>query len=196
MMTRDLILVVCEGNLARSPLVAALLSHRLGGHVGLCLDVESAGTRAADGAPAATSMCEVARGYGMELNEHQSRWLTVEHVREATLVLTMSELQREDVQRLVPAAMGRVFTLVELVRLLSRLEEEGAVLDNLSELTQAAHAARPRSIGPEQAEDVEDPYGRDDAEFAASGQRIAELVDRLMDRMVATLAHRKAPVVG
>jgi len=195
-MARDRILVVCEGNLARSPLGAALLRHRLAVLVDPSPDVESAGTHAVEGAPAAPSMCEVARGCGLDLNAHQSRRLTVEHVREATLVLTMSELQREDVQRLVPAAIGRVFTLVELVRLLSGLEQEGAVLDNLSELTQAAHAARPRIIGPEQAEDVEDPYGCDDAVFAASGQRIAELVDLLVDRMATTLAHRRAPVVG
>jgi protein-tyrosine phosphatase len=116
------ILVVCTGNLCRSPLFAALLADRLGSDV----LVTSRGTQAVAGEtpPAATVLA--ARRLGVELDGHTARELDDADIDDADLVLVASRRHRRDVVRRSPRAATRVFTMLEFARLAGAYQSEHA----------------------------------------------------------------------
>ena len=104
------VLIVCSGNTCRSPLAAAILADKLA-HLPEFADtvVQSAGTSAWDGTPASEGSYLVALERGLDLSSHRARMLTADQVRDADLILTMSEAH---VRRV--AALGgeqKVYTL-------------------------------------------------------------------------------------
>lgn len=70
------ILVVCLGNHCRSPLAAAILTHRGGPAVAVCSAALHAGHLA--GQPAHSLMIEAARTLGYDLTSHRGVQLTAE----------------------------------------------------------------------------------------------------------------------
>lgn len=100
------ILVICTGNTCRSPIAAASLAHELRSE-GDRVRVESAGTRAEEGWPAAPHMIELAAKEGIDLGRHRSRALTRDLVHAADLILAMEEHHLRDAERL-GAARDRV----------------------------------------------------------------------------------------
>jgi protein-tyrosine-phosphatase len=105
------ILLVCTGNICRSPLAEALLSQALRERGAPDVAVTSAGTGAWDGAPASEGAYLVGLERGLDLSGHRARLLTREVVEEADLVLTMARHHRERVHEL--GGEGRVFVLGE-----------------------------------------------------------------------------------
>lgn len=99
------VLVVCTGNICRSPMAQAWLSSRWGGEV----LVESAGIAAVVGAPADPLAIEVAAEAGLDLTAHVARQIGPAMVREADLVLVMESRQREHLIKLVPSATGKIW---------------------------------------------------------------------------------------
>lgn len=86
------ILIVCTGNTCRSPMAEVLLAAKLAGDPDLHdSEVRSAGTGAWDGAPASEGAYLVALERGLDLSGHRARLLTSDQVRNADLILTMSE---------------------------------------------------------------------------------------------------------
>src|SRR5947207_4273351 len=104
------ILLVCTGNICRSPLAAALLERALRER-GLEVTVASAGTGAWDGAPASEGAYLVGLERGLDLSGHRARLLTRELVENAHLILTMARHHRARVDEL--GGEGRVFVLGE-----------------------------------------------------------------------------------
>jgi len=102
------VLVVCEGNICRSPLACAMLAQSLPG-----IEFSSAGTHALVGEGAHPIIAEMAREHGVQLEEHVASQLTDERVRSADLILTMTKQQREQIERAWPFARGKVFRLTE-----------------------------------------------------------------------------------
>jgi protein-tyrosine phosphatase len=102
------VLVVCEGNICRSPLAAAMLAQSLPG-----VDISSAGTHALVGEGADLLMVELARDRGVGLERHVATALTSERVRGADLILTMTKSQREQIESAWPFTRGKVFRLIE-----------------------------------------------------------------------------------
>src|SRR5262245_55242849 len=78
------VLVLCHGNICRSPFAEALLTARIPG-----LEVRSAGLHAADGHPADPSAVACAQRMGVSLAAHRSARVTAELVAWADLVLVM-----------------------------------------------------------------------------------------------------------
>ena len=88
------ILVVCSGNTCRSPLAAAMLAEKLAAAPEFAgVTVTSAGTAAWDGAPVSEGSYLVALERGLDLSAHRARMLTSDQIRDADLILTMSETQ-------------------------------------------------------------------------------------------------------
>lgn len=87
-----LVLVVCHGNICRSPFAAALLRRLLPGAIG----VGSAGFIGPDRSPPAEATAAAARR-GVDLAAHRSRLLTPALVRAADLILVMDPAQRDAV---------------------------------------------------------------------------------------------------
>ena len=105
------ILLVCTGNICRSPLAAALLKRALAERGCEGVEVTSAGTGAWDGAPGSEGAYLVGLERGLDLSGHRARLLTRELVDGADLILTMGRLHRARVEEL--GGEGRVFVLGE-----------------------------------------------------------------------------------
>ena len=104
----DRVLVVCEGNICRSPLACAMLAQALP-EIGF----SSAGTHALVGEGADPLVLEMARERGVQLDEHVATALTDEQVRAADLILTMTRTQREQIELAWPYSRGKVYRLIE-----------------------------------------------------------------------------------
>lgn len=96
---RRRILVVCYGNICRSPIAEALLKRKL---KALGLDrefvVRSAGVRAEPGYPAARGTLAVATAHGLDLTMHRARRLTADMAREADVLIALDEVVEEEIR--------------------------------------------------------------------------------------------------
>jgi protein-tyrosine-phosphatase len=117
------VVLVCTGNICRSPLAEALLQSALRER-GADVIVSSAGTGAWDGAPASEGAYLVGLERGLDLSGHRARLLTREVVEQADLILTMARHHRARVQEL--GGEGRVFVLGEYA---GRSPDAGEVSD-------------------------------------------------------------------
>lgn len=98
------VLVVCSGNICRSPLVAAYLKFRARAEGLHGLVVESRGLLGIEGEPADAKARAVARESGFDLDGHRSRGIREEDVRAADLVVAMSLDHLEELQARFPGA--------------------------------------------------------------------------------------------
>jgi protein-tyrosine-phosphatase len=118
------VVLVCTGNICRSPLAEALLQQALKDRGVEGVTVSSAGTGAWDGAPASEGAYLVGLERGLDLSGHRARLLTREVVDQADVILTMARHHRARVQEL--GGEGRVFVLGEYA---GRAPDEGEVSD-------------------------------------------------------------------
>ena len=152
------ILFVCTGNTCRSPM-AEVQARTRAAEVGLERVVfESAGTAATEGAPASIPARRVAAARGFDLDSHRSTPLTSERVETADLIVAMTSRHRAAVERLDPAAP---------VILASSVLPEGH---------------------PGRGGDLPDPFGGDEAVYAATWASISESVEALLE----TIARERA----
>jgi protein-tyrosine phosphatase len=99
------ILVLCTGNICRSPIAEAVLRERLGAPEVM---VSSAGTSALVGYPADPLALEVSKHFGFDLSLHSGRQATTPLLLAADLVLVMTRAHAEWVHERVPPLRGRV----------------------------------------------------------------------------------------
>ncbi len=100
------ILVVCAGNICRSPVAEAMLRRALPAK-----QCSSAGLGALVGHGVEPTARALAEADGLDVSSHQARQLTVEMLQEADLVLVMSDGQRRAVADLAPETLGKTMTL-------------------------------------------------------------------------------------
>lgn len=103
----DSVLVVCTGNVCRSPMAAALLAERAKDRHSV-LAVGSAGIAALVGSPSPTPVVELMRARGIDISSHRGRQLTDELGKRYQLILVMESRQREFILRQWPELAGRV----------------------------------------------------------------------------------------
>jgi protein-tyrosine phosphatase len=104
------ILIVCTGNICRSPMAMALLRDRLGKR-GAHVEVDSAGIAALVGHPADPEACDLMSTRGLDISDHRARQLTPDLVRARELILVMEAAQQREVEGALPMARGRVHRL-------------------------------------------------------------------------------------
>jgi protein-tyrosine phosphatase len=102
------ILVVCEGNICRSPMAEGLLGAALPG-----MELHSAGLNAVLGAPADDTAVELMSQRGIDITAHRARQITRQMCLDADLVIVMEREQRQRLENTYPEACGRVFRLGE-----------------------------------------------------------------------------------
>lgn len=96
------ILVVCVGNICRSPVGERLLKDRLPR-----LRVESAGLGALVGEPVDAQMAEVAAQHGLDVSGHAARQFSRDLARSFDLVLVMEPGHRAEILASAPELSGK-----------------------------------------------------------------------------------------
>lgn len=97
------ILVVCTGNICRSPIGERLLRKELPAKM-----VNSAGTGALVGKPADETAIKISNEYGLSLSDHEAVQLTGEMVKRYDLILTMERYHIDYISRLYPESRGKI----------------------------------------------------------------------------------------
>ena len=105
------ILVVCVGNICRSPMAEALLRDALRGKEEIT--VESAGLGALVGHPASDFAVELMHERGIDITSHRARQLHPDMVSAADLILVMELGHKKVIDEVEPAARGKVHRLGE-----------------------------------------------------------------------------------
>lgn len=100
------LLVVCTGNVCRSPMGAALLAKAFPE-----VRIESAGTSALVGHPAPPHAIEVMQEIGLDLANHRGAQVTPESLRAASLVLVAASTHKEQLEARFPWVRGRVYRI-------------------------------------------------------------------------------------
>jgi protein-tyrosine phosphatase len=95
---RKRIVVVCYGNICRSPLAEALLKRALReARLDRGYLVRSAGVGAQPGTPAARGTLEAAQERGLDLAAHRARRLSLEMAREADILIALDEVVEAEI---------------------------------------------------------------------------------------------------
>jgi protein-tyrosine phosphatase len=186
------VLVVCTGNICRSPLAEGLLRARLAAAAGAAakrVHVSSAGTAALAGWPMEAYAEDALAALGAEPGAHSARAVDRALVESADLVLTAERAHRSAVVSLVPAAAARTHTLLAFDRLAAAVDLDAVVTaagPGPAERGRAlvAAAARQRGRVPPGPEDIADPFRGTARDFAVC----ADLIDRSLGSTVALLA--------
>ncbi len=109
-MTTRHILVVCVGNICRSPMAEALLRDALGGQE---ITVESAGLGALVGHAADKHAVALMKERGVDIKAHRARQLHPDMVAAADLILVMETAHKTSIDTAEPTARGKVHRLCE-----------------------------------------------------------------------------------
>ncbi|MCW2506113.1 MAG: Tyrosine phosphatase [Actinomycetia bacterium] len=180
------VLVVCTGNLCRSPIAERLAQRTLLDRLGAdftAFSVSSAGTFAEDGTPmhplAATTLAE----RGVSADGFVTRSLTRDHVAAADLVLTAGREHRAQCVELHPASLSKCFTVRQWTRLLDAVDP--------AVLPAGDPAARARALwievlagrntlqpGPPGSDDLPDPMGNPAKAFRACADELSLAMHR------------------
>ena len=102
------VLVVCDGNICRSPTVEAMLKREKP-----CLKVSSAGLLVLEGHDMESTARKVEHQHGLQCELHTARNLTGELCRDNDRILVMESHQKDRLSQRYPEASGKVFLLTQ-----------------------------------------------------------------------------------
>lgn len=182
-LTKFNVLVVCTGNVCRSPLAEVLLRQSL---ADLPITVMSAGTHALVGEPMQEKNQRIAATLGLsKVSAHRAKQITVHELREADLVLALDREHRRYIVELMPRLSRRTFTLREFARLASHVTSDDIpprpeptaanLLRNAVEAVAQRRGSLPLLDNPAD-EDVIDPYYKSDDVYQLSANQLVPAV--------------------
>jgi protein-tyrosine phosphatase len=175
------ILIVCTGNICRSPFAERLFAARLReglGDAAAGFEVSSAGTWGLVGEPMQPEAAAALIARGGDPSGFVARELTADLVSDADLVLGATREHRAAAVTFDPRASSRTLTMRELARLLGPVERAAiAGEDPVERMRQVLRAAiGNRGLVPvadPRDDDIADPYGQSRAAY----ERAAEEID-------------------
>ena len=150
---------------------------------GADIEVTSVGIVGWEGSPAASESVQAAAERGIDISRHVARRLEPRHVADAAVVICMAGEHRQAVERLVPEAAGKTFTLKELVRLLEALPATPGP-SFAERVTRADELRRSGFAGNPMDEDVADPLGASLDAFRAVAWELDEWCRRLSPGLI------------
>ncbi|BBN80405.1 phosphotyrosine protein phosphatase [Pseudoalteromonas sp. A25] len=104
----DSVLVVCAGNICRSPTAEYVLKSKL---TGKDIKISSAGLTALEGKSADAMAQELTKVCGIDMSGHQGRQLNGTLVAQNSLILVMEHRHLDDLCSRYPQARGKTFLL-------------------------------------------------------------------------------------
>lgn len=104
----DTVLVVCAGNICRSPTAEYILKDKLKGKN---ITVSSAGLTALAGKPADATAQQIAAQNGINMSAHLGRQLNTQLVANNSVILVMEQRHLTDLCNRYPQARGKIFLL-------------------------------------------------------------------------------------
>jgi protein-tyrosine phosphatase len=180
------ILMVCTGNICRSPVMERLLVARLAERLSPVdfarFDVSSAGTWAMVDSPMAPDAAQTLEAMGGDSSDFAARDLEPEMIRASDLVLAATREHRGLVVAAEPRAASRTLTLREFARLLGPVTADDVaaragsddVVARMRSVAAAGFANRGLvPIGNPADDDIADPYGREPAAYQRAANSIA-----------------------
>lgn len=192
-MSAGLILVVCTGNVCRSPYIERLLGAALAPYD---VEVASAGTHALVGAPMDEGSARLLAAAGRSADGFVARQFTAQLARPADLVLTATRDHRSAVVRTTPNALRHTHAIADFADLVAGAEfdtGDGRSADESFVAQLAAGASRRRgSVPVRSAEDaaIVDPYRRPWEAFEQMAAQIDLVLPPIID------AVRRLDIVG
>ena len=196
---RFTVLLVCTGNICRSPLAEMVgrdLLHRMLGKDAGLVRIVSAGTRAVVGAEMHPASARVLAELGGDPGGFRARQLTDQVAAGADLTLTMTREHRHHVLARAPRAMSRTFTLREAAGLLDLLTSDAGLAGSCPEeraraLVRTMAAARSCRPGSRE-DDILDPINQADEVHSHVGQLVVDALVPVLEHLAAALGGRTA----
>ncbi|MBE7370807.1 arsenate reductase/protein-tyrosine-phosphatase family protein [Dermacoccus barathri] len=182
------ILVVCTGNVCRSPYIHLRLAAELDG---LGIEVTSAGTGALAGWPVDPGSVALLDAAGIDSTAFRARQLTVDMVEDADLVLTATRAHRRAVVQEAPLGLRKTFALTDFADLVVDVQpqevEAARGRSGVGKLVAAAGARRHLvHARPEDDDaDIVDPFKMGPEVFAQMEREITPSLDAVVDRLRA-----------
>ncbi|EWT06970.1 protein tyrosine phosphatase [Intrasporangium chromatireducens Q5-1] len=169
------VLVVCTGNVCRSPYMERRLAQALDGSGVI---VASAGTGALVGQPIDPDSASLLSSVGARTDNYVARQVTPQIIGEADLVLAAARSHRGEIVQMYPKALRFAFTWGDFADLVADLHPAGIGLPEAGE-SWVAHvasvaASRRGTVPPrpKKESDIIDPYRQDSQVFEAMAEAI------------------------
>lgn len=184
------ILVVCTGNICRSPFIEHLLRDRLDQVWGSGrVMVSSAGTRGVVGQPMTTESAMQLGELSATAERFRARRLSVADLTDADMIITATRAHRSAAVRMAPTVLRRSVTLAEVALASDVVPTASSSCPDMSSWLRAVSAAvvahRPALLDLAPTDlDLEDPYGRE----AVAHQQMAQRVAHWMPSVLAVLS--------
>jgi protein-tyrosine phosphatase len=178
-----IVLLVCTGNICRSPMAEGFIRRQLAERGVEGVEVESAGVSGWEGSAATEEAVQALVELDIDISDHQARRLTRRLVDAADLVVAMAGEHRDAVTRVVPRAVPRTFTLKELVRLLeAEGDPDGSAppAERIRARVERADARRTAESERGGHEDIGDPLGLGLRTYRATARELEELTARMV----------------
>jgi protein-tyrosine phosphatase len=190
------ILVVCTGNICRSPIAEGLMRKALTSRFGAgAPTVSSAGIWGVIGSSATPEAVAAAEERGVDIRNHVARRVSGMPPIDDDLVLGMAREHRDALVDLDERLRDRTFTLKEFVRLVESLPpaDDGDPSVSLrGRVAQAAAARADGFSGNPHDEDVVDPLGLPMQSYRAVAWELDEWITRLVDGLFGPVEVRAA----
>lgn len=177
------VVIVCTGNIIRSPYAASLLQARsemvLPGRV----VVASAGTEAREGRPVEARTLDSLARHGIDVPTTRSTRLRTRTLTQSDLVLGASVEHVTYAMTMSPSILHRTFTLTGLAAILKDMptdfvREAGNPVESMRAIIRRAAFHRSLGMG---AKDIMDPYGQSDAVHAVMVDQVEGAVAGVAD---------------
>lgn len=181
--SRFQILVVCTGNICRSPLAAAYLQSRFDELSPGRFEISSAGTHGVVDGAVPRQIAHLASDFGLSLDAFRGRVLSAEMLAGADLILTMERRQRSLAVQMEPRSLRRTFTVRELARILPSVPPEIGISaeQRWQSLVALAQRHRQPTVGSHALDDVIDPYGMPAATYREMADQLIPALRGLVE---------------